>query len=96
MPLVSREVPEYPRQLRDGHRLLAGSNAPELTSAELRILELLVRADTRTVTRGACAIAPIGGALVLVSHGGATYHVVVAPVRDPPCQCEMRHLPGAI
>jgi DNA-binding response OmpR family regulator len=33
------------------HRALAGERDLELTSAELRILELLVRADTRTVTR---------------------------------------------
>ena len=33
------------------HRAHAGENDLELTSAELRILELLVRADTRTVTR---------------------------------------------
>jgi len=32
-------------------RATAGEHALELTSAELRILELLVRADTRTVTR---------------------------------------------
>ncbi len=33
------------------HRAHAGEQDLELTSAELRILELLVRADTRTVTR---------------------------------------------
>jgi DNA-binding response OmpR family regulator len=33
------------------HRAHAGESDLELTSAELRILELLVRADTRTVTR---------------------------------------------
>jgi DNA-binding response OmpR family regulator len=33
------------------HRAQAGENDLELTSAELRILELLVRADTRTVSR---------------------------------------------
>jgi DNA-binding response OmpR family regulator len=33
------------------HRAQAGEQDLELTSAELRILELLVRADTRTVTR---------------------------------------------
>jgi two-component system response regulator CpxR len=33
------------------HRAQAGERDLELTSAELRILELLVRADTRTVTR---------------------------------------------
>jgi DNA-binding response OmpR family regulator len=34
-----------------GHRAHVGEKDLELTSAELRILELLVRADTRTVTR---------------------------------------------
>lgn len=34
-----------------GHRATAADRDLELTSAELRILELLVRADTRTVTR---------------------------------------------
>jgi two-component system response regulator CpxR len=34
-----------------GHRAAVGESDLELTSAELRILELLVRADTRTVTR---------------------------------------------
>jgi len=30
------------------------------------------------------AIAPIGGALVLVAAGGGSYHVVVGPVRESP------------
>src|ERR1700752_533420 len=30
------------------------------------------------------AIAPIGGALVLVAPGGGSYHVVIGPVRDSP------------
>jgi len=40
------------------------------------------------------AIAPIGGALVLVSPGGGTYHVVVGPVRDSPRLFGELELPG--
>ncbi len=40
------------------------------------------------------AIAPIGGALVLVGPDGATYHVVVAPVRDSPRLFGELELPG--
>jgi signal transduction histidine kinase len=39
-------------------------------------------------------IAPIGGALVLVAPGGATYHVVVGPVRDSPRLFGELELPG--
>src|SRR5579863_2926524 len=40
------------------------------------------------------AIAPIGGALVLVGPGGSTYHVVVGPVRDSPRLFGELELPG--
>jgi signal transduction histidine kinase len=40
------------------------------------------------------AIAPIGGALVLVSPGGSTYHVVIGPVRDSPRLFGELELPG--
>jgi signal transduction histidine kinase len=40
------------------------------------------------------AIAPVGGALVLVAPGGATYHVVVGPVRDSPRLFGELELPG--
>jgi signal transduction histidine kinase len=40
------------------------------------------------------AIAPIGGALVLVAPGGDTYHVVVGPVRDSPRLFGELELPG--
>jgi len=40
------------------------------------------------------AIAPIGGALVLVAAGGSTYHVVVGPVRDTPRLFGELELPG--
>jgi signal transduction histidine kinase len=40
------------------------------------------------------AIAPIGGALVLVGAEGSTYHVVVGPVRDSPRLFGELELPG--
>jgi signal transduction histidine kinase len=40
------------------------------------------------------AIAPIGGALVLVAPGGNTYHVVIGPVRDSPRLFGELELPG--
>src|SRR5215469_2075337 len=40
------------------------------------------------------AIAPVGGALVLVSPGGNTYHVVVGPVRGTPRLFGELELPG--
>jgi len=40
------------------------------------------------------AIAPVGGALVLVAPGGNTYHVVVGPVRDAPRLFGELELPG--
>jgi two-component system sensor histidine kinase CpxA len=43
---------------------------------------------------GAGAIAPIGGALVLMAPGGGTYHVVIGPVRDSPRLFGELELPG--
>lgn len=40
------------------------------------------------------AIAPIGGALVLIAAGGGTYHVVIGPVRDSPRLFGELELPG--
>jgi two-component system sensor histidine kinase CpxA len=40
------------------------------------------------------AISPIGGALVLMTAGGGTYHVVVGPVRDSPRLFGELELPG--
>src|SRR5882762_91992 len=40
------------------------------------------------------AIAPIGGALVLVAAGGSTYHVVIGPVRASPRLFGELELPG--
>jgi signal transduction histidine kinase len=42
----------------------------------------------------AAAIAPIGGALVLVAAGGNTYHVVIGPVRGSPRLFGELELPG--
>ena len=47
-----------------GHRAQAGEKDLELTSAELRILELLVRADTRTVTRDELMVQALGRRLL--------------------------------
>jgi DNA-binding response OmpR family regulator len=46
------------------HRAEAGERDLELTSAELRILELLVRADTRTVTRDELMVQALGRRLL--------------------------------
>jgi DNA-binding response OmpR family regulator len=46
------------------HRAQAGERDLELTSAELRILELLVRADTRTVTRDDLMVQALGRRLL--------------------------------
>jgi DNA-binding response OmpR family regulator len=46
------------------HRAHAGEKDLELTSAELRILELLVRADTRTVTRDELMVQALGRRLL--------------------------------
>ena len=40
------------------------------------------------------AISPIGGALVLMTAGGGTYHVVIGPVRDSPRLFGELELPG--
>lgn len=40
------------------------------------------------------AIAPVGGALVLIAAGGGTYHVVIGPVRDSPRLFGELELPG--
>src|ERR1700733_983770 len=48
----------------------------------------------QSAARAAGAIAPIGGALVLVAPGGSTYHVVIGPVRDGPRLFGELELPG--
>src|SRR5882757_9763070 len=40
------------------------------------------------------AIAPVGGAPVLIAAGGGTYHVVIGPVRDSPRLFGELELPG--
>jgi signal transduction histidine kinase len=49
---------------------------------------------SRSRDAAAGAIAPIGGALVLVAAGGSTYHVVIGPVRDSPRLFGELELPG--
>src|SRR6266853_1926308 len=48
--------------------------------------------DTAAASGG--AIAPIGGALVLVAAGGSTYHVVIGPVHASPRLLGELELPG--
>jgi signal transduction histidine kinase len=55
---------------------------------------LSTRSTAPTADASADAIAPIGGALVLVAPGGATFHVVVGPVRDSPRLFGELELPG--
>jgi signal transduction histidine kinase len=52
------------------------------------------RSTAPAADANADAIAPIGGALVLVAPGGATFHVVVGPVRDSPRLFGELELPG--
>ncbi|HEY1492234.1 MAG TPA: ATP-binding protein, partial [Steroidobacteraceae bacterium] len=61
-----------------------------------RTLPPLLRAPGGNLTAGAApgAIAPVGGALVLVGPAGATYHVVVGPLRDGPRLFGELELPG--
>src|SRR6516162_2638565 len=66
---------------RDGHEML-GRPLPRSLSPP---------SDAGAI---AGAIAPIGGALVLVAPDGSTYHVVVGPVRDSPRLFGELELPG--
>jgi two-component system sensor histidine kinase CpxA len=66
---------------RDGHEML-GRPLPRSLSPP---------SDAGAI---AGAIAPIGGALVLVAPDGNTYHVVVGPVRDSPRLFGELELPG--
>jgi two-component system sensor histidine kinase CpxA len=66
---------------RDGHEML-GRPLPRSLSPS---------SDAGAI---AGAIAPIGGALVLMAPDGSTYHVVVGPVRDSPRLFGELELPG--
>jgi two-component system, OmpR family, sensor kinase len=73
----------------DGHEVL-GRPLPRTLNGSLG-------ADNSATARSGAApgaIAPIGGALVLVASGGGTYHVVVGPVRDGPRLFGELELPG--
>ncbi|HEV8018310.1 MAG TPA: ATP-binding protein [Steroidobacteraceae bacterium] len=62
----------------DGREMLGRPLPPTLTAAAGGALT----GGAHGATPG--AIAPIGGALVLVTAAGGTYHVVIGPVRDSP------------
>jgi two-component system sensor histidine kinase CpxA len=62
----------------DGGEMLGRPLPPTLSAAASGA----VAGGAHPATPG--AIAPIGGALVLVTAGGSTYHVVIGPVRDSP------------
>jgi signal transduction histidine kinase len=68
----------------DGHEMLG------------RPLPPILRAAGGGAAAGAApgAIAPVGGALVLVGPTGSTYHVVVGPLRDGPRLFGELELPG--
>jgi two-component system sensor histidine kinase CpxA len=72
-----------------GREMLARPLPPSLSSFSAGAADV-----TPTSHRSAGAIAPIGGALVLVAPGGSTYHVVVGPVRDSPRLFGELELPG--
>lgn len=76
-----------------GRTYIVGPDGQEMLG---RALPPLLRAGGGDVAVGAApgAIAPLGGALVLVEPGGATYHVVVGPVRDGPRLFGELELPG--
>jgi two-component system sensor histidine kinase CpxA len=70
----------------DGQEMLGRPLPPSLSAAS--------HADGAASGAAAGAIAPIGGALVLVAAGGNTYHVVIGPVRDSPRLFGELELPG--
>jgi two-component system sensor histidine kinase CpxA len=72
-----------------GREMLARPLPPSLSSFSAGTAD-----GTPTGHRSAGAIAPIGGALVLVAPGGSTYHVVVGPVRASPRLFGELELPG--
>ncbi|MBV8974029.1 MAG: HAMP domain-containing protein [Sinobacteraceae bacterium] len=81
-----------------GRTFIIGPDGREMLE---RPLPPLLSASTHTELAAASTgsdpgggIAPIGGALVLVAPGGATYHVVVGPVRDSPRLFGELELPG--
>ena len=73
----------------DGHEMLSRP-LPRLLSASS---DSATGAGEHSGASGG-AIAPIGGALVLVAPGGGSYHVVVGPVRDSPRLFGELELPG--
>ncbi len=76
-----------------GRTYIVGPGGQEMLG---RTLPPILRATAADVAAGAApgAIAPVGGALVLVGPEGTTYHVVVGPVRDGPRLFGELELPG--
>jgi two-component system, OmpR family, sensor kinase len=81
-----------------GRTFVVGPDGREVLGRPLpRTLNASPDSDNGTSGRSGAAtgaIAPIGGALVLVAPGGGTYHVVVGPVRDSPRLFGELELPG--
>jgi signal transduction histidine kinase len=82
-----------------GRTFIIGPDGREMLERPLPpILSASTNTDLAAASPGSSAlgggIAPIGGALVLVAPGGATYHVVVGPVRDSPRLFGELELPG--
>ena len=76
-----------------GRTFIVGPDGQEMLG---RTLPPILRATSADIAAGAApgSIAPIGGALVLVGPAGATYHVVVGPLRDGPRLFGELELPG--
>jgi signal transduction histidine kinase len=72
-----------------GGRDLLGRPLPRFIT-----VPLLGRTKSGTLTVRSGAISPIGGALVLMSPDGSTYHVVVGPLHEHPLLFGELELPG--
>jgi signal transduction histidine kinase len=77
----------------DGVEMLGRPLPPSLAAGAAGAAGATGAAGTHS-RASAGAIAPIGGALVLVAPGGNTYHVVIGPVRDSPRLFGELELPG--
>jgi signal transduction histidine kinase len=79
----------------DGLELLGRPLPPSLAGGAAGSSGGAVAGASSTRSRASAgAIAPIGGALVLVAPSGNTYHVVIGPVRDSPRLFGELELPG--
>jgi signal transduction histidine kinase len=75
----------------NGEEMLGRALPPTLASAATGQPD---EASGTATSVPAGAIAPVGGALVLVAADGSTYHVVIAPVRSSPRLFGELELPG--